>query len=327
MTRILVTGATGFIGRNLTIALIDEGHEVAACDCREPLEYQTGLRFSQINLLDTVGLADFMANFRPEVVFHLGARTDLLGRSVADYSANIEGVQNVIQVCESTSSVRRVIFASSRMVCRIDHIPSSYSEYSPPNYYGESKMQGEALVRSAQVPFEWVIVRPTSIWGPGFGIPYRNFFDQVKARRYFHQRGHNPNKSFGFVGNTVFQLISLSKAPSDIINGRTFYLGDYEPVALREWANYIHRSFGLPGKIPTVPMSAMWLAAKVGDCINLFRNGDCAPLTTFRLRNLVADMVYPQLNELKVVTGELPYSWQQGTDVTVRWMQQSGAID
>ena len=61
--------------------------------------------------------------FRPSHFFHLGARTDLRGESQRDYAANIVGLENVIEAARRAPSLQRVIFASSRMVCRIDHRP------------------------------------------------------------------------------------------------------------------------------------------------------------------------------------------------------------
>lgn len=323
MTKVLVTGAAGFIGRNLIENMRQSGYEVAGCDTKPQEVSRTGIKYATVNLLDVAGIEGIVKNEKPEIVVHLGARTDLLGTTSADYAANTDGVKNIMSACVS-SSVRRVVFASSRMVCRIDHIPCNYNEYSPPNEYGRSKMTGELLVRSAQVPFEWVIVRPTSIWGPGFGIPYRNFFDQVRKRRYFHPGSHRPLKSFGYVENTVFQLQKLIHADAQAVHGRTFYLGDYEPLDLARWANYIHQSFGFKGHIRAVPMPFLRAAAKIGDGLNKIVGFDRAPLTTFRLKNLITDMVYPQLSELRTVTGDLPCDWRVGTERTVAWLQSTG---
>lgn len=318
--KIAITGAAGFIGSNLVRHLTGLGHEVAASDVVPPLEILSGVCFEKIDLLDGASLAKWIKLSQPDIVFHLGARTDLLGKSQHDYVANIKGVENVINACRGCSSINRVLFASSRMVCEIDYQPKDYDDYCPPNAYGESKVLGEKIVKSADVAFEWVLVRPTSIWGPGFGIPYRNFFDQIQKRRYFHPGKFRPLKSFGYIGNTLFQLTTLMDAPTDSVNKKCFYLGDYEPLCLNDWAEYIHQAFGLSDKIPTVPMPILRVAGSVGTIINLVLNKELSPLTTFRLNNLITNMVYPQLGELKEITGELPFSWVDGTEQTVKWI-------
>lgn len=315
---IAVTGAAGFLGRNFLFALDTDGIPRIASDL--VADGPRGVDCVDLTCRDE--LCKWLLRTSPTVIVHLGARTDLVGRRLGDYAANTVGVSNVIEAARNLPRLRRVIFASSRMVCRIDDIPSDYDHYSPPNPYGASKVEGERLVKSADLPFEWVLVRPTSIWGPGFGIPYRNFFDQVRKRRYFHQAGHNPLKSFGYVENTVYQLMKLIDAPAELVDRRTFYLGDYAPLSVREWANRIHTAFDLPGKIPDIPLAALRVAAKVGDLTNWVLRDDRAPLTTFRLNNLLANMVYPQLSELEVVTGPLPYDWKYGTDKTVAWLKQ-----
>lgn len=117
--------------------------------------------------------------------------------------------------------------------------------------------------------------------------------------------------------------MKLIHAPSALVDRRTFYLGDYTSLSVREWAAEIHCSFGLSGKIPEFPIGFLRVVAKVGDISNRLLRNDWSPLTTFRLNNLICDMVYPQLSELENVTGSLPFSWREGTDKTVQWLKNS----
>jgi GlcNAc-P-P-Und epimerase len=318
--KIAITGSTGFIGSNLARYLTSAGHQVFASDIRSSIEIPSGLDFEQVDLLDQLALTGWVKRIEPDVLFHLGARTDLIGRSASDYAANTKGVENIILACRGSRSLRRVLFASSRMVCRIDHQPAHYNDYCPPNAYGESKVVGERIVKSTDAGFQWVLFRPTSIWGPGFGIPYRNFFDQIRKKRYFHPGGYRPKKSFGYIGNTIFQLSKLIDAPAGLVNHKCFYLGDFEPLCVNDWADTIHQMFGLSGHIKTVPIPLLRVAGCVGNVINQAMGKDVAPLTTFRLNNLISDMVYPQLEELRAATGELPFSWREGTKQTVDWL-------
>ena len=320
MKKIAITGAAGFIGVNLAEYLTARGYSVFGSDVGMRKGIESSCTFMQVDILDGAALKTWLNDIRPEVVFHLGARTDLLGNTLADYSVNIQGVENLIAAIRGVGSVQRVVFASSRMVCRIDYQPQSYEDYCPPNTYGESKKVGEEIVKGSNLDIEWTMVRPTSIWGPGFGIPYRNFFDQVRKRRYFHPKGFRPKKSFGYIGNTIFQLESLINAPADLIDQRCFYLGDYEPLILNDWAELIHQQFQLPDEIMTVPMPLLRMAGLVGDGINCLMKKEKFPLTSFRLNNLITDMVYPQLEDLRPVTGSLPFSWVEGTRKTVEWM-------
>lgn len=322
MKKVIITGVSGFIGRKLAACLIDCGYQVEGSDISRHSSLDSRCRFTSVNLVDEQAIHEWVRSCSPDYLVHLGARTDLLGSSLDDYAANTAGVRNVIRACQKNRSLKMAVFASSRMVCRVDYVPGSYEDYCPPNFYGQSKVETEKIVRTSGLHVPWVLVRPTSIWGPGFGIPYRNFFDQVRKRRYFHPAGYRPRKSFGYVGNTVFQLTKLLEADPRTIGGRTFYLGDYSPLDVLEWANYIHSAFGYLGSVREVSFSALKIAALAGDVFNKVTAADRAPLTSFRLNNLVAEMVYPQLAELHEVTGDLPYDWRKGTDETVEWMRQ-----
>jgi nucleoside-diphosphate-sugar epimerase len=216
-----------------------------------------------------------------------------------------------------------VIFASSRMVCRIDHRPSGPDEYSPPNPYGESKMVGELLVRQARLECPWLIVRPTSIWGPWFGVPYKTFFLTIARGRYVNVRGQVVDKSFGFVGNSVHQIERLLAAPAQQVSGRTFYLADYPPINVGEMAERIRGRLGAP-PLRSVPRPVLEPLAKGGDVLKRLGWRD-PPLTTFRLDNLVTEMVF-DLGPLRDVVGELPYTMEQGVDLTVEWLKARGEV-
>ena len=128
--------------------------------------------------------------------------------------------------------------------------------------YGESKMIGEQLVRAhPSKPYEWMIVRPTSIWGPWFHVPYRNFFDALRRGHYIHPKGRHIRKSFGFVGNSVHELISLMQGPANLVHEQTFYLADYEPVEVRSWGELIRKEFSAP-PIRDVPYAVLQALAQ-----------------------------------------------------------------
>jgi nucleoside-diphosphate-sugar epimerase len=253
-------------------------------------------------------------------VIHLAARTDLLEvKDIRRYEANYEGTTRLIDACSRSSELKRVVFASSRMVCRIGYSPKHDADYCPPNLYGESKVRTELVVREARPPFEWLIVRPTSIWGPWFDVPYRTFFTTIANRTYLQPQGHNPPKAFGFVGNTVYQYERLLLAPRADVAGVTTYQCDYPPLFLMDWADSIRRAMKL-GPIPTVPVPLLRVLARIGD--GLAKVGwTRAPLTTFRLENLLSPMVF-DTTLLSEVCGALPFTLGQGVERTVAWLRQ-----
>lgn len=322
--RVLITGGSGFIGSNLMEYYINCGANVINLDLAPP---RNATHFPYWRKLDINSFADlrkFVIDFKPEYCFHLAARTDLLGRSFSDYSTNVGGVENVTNALKECSDLRLAVFLSSMLVCKIGYIPKSFDDYCPTTLYGESKVVGEDIVKKHGAShFPWVILRPTSIWGPWFSEPYRDFFTTISRSMYFHPGNASVKRSYGFVGNTVFQIQAIQRCNGGSLVGGTSYIGDYDPIDLLSWAQTIQREIG-GRRIRKVPISLFVLAAKIGDLsrkigIRKF------PMTTFRLNNMLTEAVF-DMSTLYDVTGELPFSSNDGVKFTCDWLRGSEAI-
>jgi nucleoside-diphosphate-sugar epimerase len=323
--RILVTGGSGFIGSNLCAWFVKKGDVVLNIDYSAPRNGKALDIWQTLDICDRSSLESAFSRFAPDYVFHLAARTDLDGSSLGDYRSNTDGVKNVVEAALSCTSIKRVIFASSRLVCRIGYLPCSDIDYCPTTLYGESKVAGEAIVRdlAADAPWPWCIVRPTSIWGPWFDIPYRQFFDSVVSGRYVHPKGVKVFKSFGYVGNTVHQLTTLMKAPAALVDRKTLYLADYPPIEVQSMANQIRHQLQKPA-VRQVPVALLKILSRLGDVAKQggMRN---PPLTSFRLANLLTPMVY-DLDPLEEIVGPLPFDMETGVRHTLDWLLSTGKI-
>ena len=182
-------------------------------------------------------------------------------------------------------------------------------------------IKGELLVRQAADSFApWVIVRPTSIWGPwsDVPVPYERFFTLIAKNLYVHPGRRNPLKSFGYVGNMVYQIGRILEAPVERVNGKTLWLCDYPPPRLRHCADEIQRAVGAR-PIRTAPLPLLRVAAAAGDAARMLGRQN-PPLTRFRLNNMITEMVY-ETSELESIAGPLPYSVEQGVAVTADWLR------
>lgn len=322
--KILVTGGSGFIGTNLMEFYLKRGEEVLNLDIAAPRNSEHIPYWCEVNILDKDKLINEIQAFSPTYIFHMAARTDIDGKNLEDYATNIQGIENVIAAISGLQSIQRIIFASSRLVCKIAYQPKGEFDYCPTTKYGESKVLGEKIVRNSKnIPSPWVIVRPTSIWGPWFDVPYKNFFNTIAKGCYFHPIGYDVYKSFGFVGNIIFQLNNLLTASIEKVNGKTFYLADYTPVNVKDMADRIQKTIGAK-RIKTVPVFLLRLLAVAGDLLKCFGRVS-PPLTSFRLNNLLTDMIY-DLTPIKNITGELPYCLDEGIKATVDWMRNNGDL-
>lgn len=320
MGKVLITGGAGFIGTNLALYLIEMGYMVSIMDIKTPRCKKLIPFFKKIDLLEIDNLKDYFKDISPDYVIHLGARTDLDGETLLDYSANIAGVSNVIAAINSTSSIKKTIFASSRLVCKLGYKPIDENDYFPTTPYGESKVKTEKIIKASKINCDWCIVRPTSIWGPWFGIPYRTFFDTVRSGYYIHPLGVEVEKLFGFVGNSVFQVEKLLVANGRKVHKKVFYLADYEPINVLQFAKKIRKSFGLNDFIFQLPLVILRIIALAGDLIKIFGLKN-PPLTSFRLENLKTNMDFDMNNIIEVVGRDLPFTLDEALNETVTWIK------
>lgn len=322
--RVLVTGGSGFIGTNLVQRLSEMKYEVVNVDIAAPRNKAQHEVWHKASVMDLDEMSRLIGEFNPEYVIHAAAKTDLSGSSVSDYRVNTTGTANLIAAMSSTNSLRRTIFISSILVCRNGYTPKDEFEFVPDTPYGESKAEMERIVRDrmAAIQTEYVIVRPTSIWGPWFKEPYRDFFRAIQRGVYVHPGKIPVRKHFGFVGNAVGQILKLMSCDAKECASKMFNVGDYTEYVVRDWANMIQQEMRAR-EIRTAPLEILKIAALVGDALTAFGLKGI-PLTSFRLGNMLRDNHLP-FGELESICGKPEYSLEDGVRATVAWMRERKA--
>ena len=314
MDKILITGGSGFIGINL-INSVSKKYNVLNIDKHPPAYTKQKEYWKEIDILDNNKLEKEILAFDPDYIIHLAAVTDLNGKDNSYYLANVEGTRNVAKICEKLNHLKKVVFTSSMYVCRPGYIPLNYDDYRPHTLYGESKVQSELVVKNIINPtFKWVIIRPTSIWGPWFGVPYIDFFSIVYSGKYF-DFGRTCSKTYGYVENTIFQIEKILL--SDSANFKTMYVGDNPPIQISEWASEISLEFQ-GRKIRKVPFYVIKAASIVGDLF--LKLSIKFPISSFRLYNMTTNNIFP-LNEIYEIANEIPVSRLEGTKRTINWLK------
>jgi len=167
--RILVTGASGFIGGVLCAALNERAHEVSAL-VRRPGAEPPGTRAVHGELRDEASLTAALAQARPECVVHLAAEIASQRSERKVMEVNVTGTEHLLSACRAldgrAEGAPRIVFSSS--VVTGDAHGALLNEDDPlpvTTPYGRSKQEGERLVLGSGMPA--VVVRPSHVYGPG----------------------------------------------------------------------------------------------------------------------------------------------------------------
>ena len=313
---VLVTGASGFIGTNLLESLRGD-YEVINVDFNTPKNEKHIGYWKNVDIVDLESLQKVVTDFAPDYIVHLAARTDLDGKTLEDYNANTIGVENILKVASELPNLKKIIITSSMLVCKAGYMPKTQSDYNPTTVYGESKVRTEQNIWSNPPRCDWAIVRPTSIWGPWFGVPYRNFFDMVRSRMYFHIGHRSCSKTYGYVENAVYQIKQILFNDTTDVDNKVFYLGDNPAIYIEEWADQIAAQLG--HKVVRFPYWLIRCAAFVGDVLGTF--GIHFPMTSFRLKNMTTDNIINVDNTYQIAPNP-PICRAEGIRRTLAWMDR-----
>ncbi len=318
MAKLLITGGSGFIGTNLIEHLKKEGRfDILNLDIKQPKipDHERFWVKADLTIADEVNRC--IRNYMPDYVIALGARTDLNGSTIEDYNANIIGVSNVLDALSRVSNCKRLIYASSMYVCEPGYVPKGFDDYAPHTLYGESKVKTEMIIKGTDPDYIWSIIRPTSIWGPWFGEPYDAFFRIVMRRMYFHMGKRACKKTYGYIDNAIYQIESILNAKAEDVNKKVFYIGDYIPYDITEWANEIATECGF--SISKIPYFCFVFAGWLGDILK--KVGIHFPMTSFRLHNMTTNNIH-DTSLVQEIAPNLPVERIEGVKRTIRWIKE-----
>jgi len=229
---VLVTGATGFIGRHLV------GPLSKTCSLRclvrkssdiTPLkDLNVEIVYGDLLVKDSLGPAlDGI-----DLVYHLAG--EVYSRRKSDYyKGNVLATQNLLKACE-VKETKRIIFLSSTAVYRLPTartLLTEESECKPISIYGKTKLDAEELIKNSNIP--WVIIRSTVVYGPHQPSVVNRFFIQALVAKKIYVIGDGNNlRSLCFIQNLIDGLLLL--ADQQDISQETFIFSDNSPFTLNE---------------------------------------------------------------------------------------------
>ena len=239
--------------------LLDRGHRVTSLD-KSPGLFDDELRSKGATLL--VGsVTEFndvaRAMTGAELVYHLASPFgDILQPDSAYWDIEVNGTRNVMKAAEHLG-VRRVVHCSTQGVHGIITRPpgNEDSPIAPRDYYCYSKAEGEKVCREFMAKgMDIVIVRPTSVYGPGDTRGWLKLYQMV-SKGWFLMIGSGRTLNHPvYVENLVdlFELCGTSPAAK----GRIYLAGDEEPVTLNELVRAVAAARGIQRSNP--PLSLVW---------------------------------------------------------------------
>lgn len=236
--RVLVTGATGFVGRALVPMLTTAGHDVTIA-VRESSS-SDHLENIQVKNIGDIGpetnWQQALANV--DAVLHLAGRAHVMVESDADPMAayrriNRDGTQRLAQAA-ADAGVKRLVFLSSIKVNgeRTQGQPFTESDLpQPEDSYGQSKWEGEQALRdvAAKTELEAVVVRTPLVYGPYVKGNFRSLLNICTKGTPLPLAGLQNKRSLIYVGNLADALLRCLTHPDAA--GRLYFVRDDNDVS------------------------------------------------------------------------------------------------
>ena len=171
--KVLLTGATGFLGEYMIQELLENNYEVVAFGRNKKKgkylsENYKNVKFVKGNLENREDLEKIIDQI--DFVIHAGGLSTVWGRWEDFYNANVLGTQNILDFCEK-QNVKRLVFVSSPSVYAKKGDSLQVKEEEAPtennlNFYIKSKLMAEKSIKESSYK-SWVIIRPRGLFGVG----------------------------------------------------------------------------------------------------------------------------------------------------------------
>jgi nucleoside-diphosphate-sugar epimerase len=245
--RVLVTGASGFLGREVCAALLERGHDVASL-VRRPGSEPEGTEAIAGDLADAGALTAAVASAKPDCVIHLAAEIASQRDAAKIDEVNVAGTQRLIDACLAAKPRPRVVFTST-VVTGDAHGAEIDEETDLPveTAYGRSKQEGERLLSESGL--DVVILRPCHIYGAG-GWYAEEFVKRLRQPGRFAVIGSGAN--WWDMARVEDVAAAVCDAAEKAKPGSLYNVCDDEPIRMYDFIALTAEAMGVgkPRRIP-----------------------------------------------------------------------------
>lgn len=330
---VLVTGAGGFIGSNLSKELVKRGYRVRVL-LREKKDEEGPkdlIKNNQVevvfgDLLDKKSLK--LACKGVKIIFHLAAKCcDINIKEYCPYyETNVLGTKNLVESCPK--DIQRFVFYSSIMVTKAPPNPVIiHEDYAgfPSGPYGRSKKEAEEylLMKYNKEGFPVTILRPSTTYGPRDMVQYP-LFKTIQKGIFFQIGSGNNLMSYVYVKNLIEATISAAFSKNTL--GKFYYISDEHPYKFKE---IVKECYNALGKNPP-KFSVPFPIAYIGSAIFSFacRAFGIEPIIfPSRVNTMVSNYAY-SIKKAKKDFGYAPrYGLKEAMQETCQWYRQQGMLE
>ncbi len=285
--RILVTGASGLLGRTTAGALSARGDDVTVLQRRPS---GTGLREVLGDVADAVVVGSAVRG--QDVVLHLAAKVDVVGPLVEFERANVAGTRTVLGAARR-AGVGRFVHVSSPAVAHAGRpLVGVPAEPADPRrargHYAATKAAAEQLVLAADTPDLAVLaVRPHLVWGPGDTQLVARLVDRARTGRLPLLGPATALMDTTYVTDAADALVAAVDACGPHAHGEALVVSGGEPRPVGEILERVCRAAGVPAPGRRLPVPAGLAAGAVVDALwAVTGRRDQPPLTRFLVEQL-----------------------------------------
>jgi UDP-glucose 4-epimerase len=254
---VLVTGASGFIGRSLVAALAHEGYAVRAA-ARDPQSVPLHDGVTPVALPDLarpVDWAGLLAGVNH--VVHLAGLAHAPGVLADDVYRRINALAaGELAEAAARAKVQRLIFVSSvraQAGLSADHAITETDVPEPTDAYGRSKLEAERLIETSGAAF--TILRPAVVYGPGAKGNIASLATLAKTPMPLPFANLDNRRSLLAIENFI-AAVSLVLGAERAVN-ETFLVADAEPISVANLVGAMREGLGRPPLLVGVPQGAV----------------------------------------------------------------------